>query len=75
MVFDMTSTQHASRVCLQPELTIASISISLHFEAVLAQITKVPLLGEETASTIYKNNSLKVSKNYYFARHTADTSR
>ena len=57
---------------LHPELTSASISISLRFDTALAQITEVLLL-EETASTIYINNSRNVSKNYYIAPDTAIT--
>ena len=48
------------------ELTSASISISLRFDTALSQFTEVLLLGE-TASTVYINNSRKVSKNYYIA--------
>ena len=72
MVFDLTSTQQASHDYLHPELTSASISISLRFDSALAHITEVLLLGE-AASTIYINNSRKVSKNYYIAPDTADT--
>ena len=51
LVFDLTSTHQASHDYLLPELTIASISISLRFDTSLAQITEVLLLGE-CASTI-----------------------
>ena len=72
LVFDLTSTRQASHVYLHPELTSASISISLRLDTALVQITEVHLLGE-TASTIYINNSRKVSKNYYIAPDTANT--
>ena len=68
-VFDLTSTHQASHDYLHPELTSASISISLRFDTAVAQITEVLLLGE-AASTIYINNSRKVSKNYYIAAKT-----
>ena len=72
LVFDLTSTHQASHDYLHPELTSASISISLRFDTALAQITEVLLLGE-CASTVYINNSRKVSKNYYIAPDTALT--
>ena len=72
MVFDLTSTQQASHVYSHPELSSASISISLRFDAALAQITEVLLLGE-AASTIHINNSRKASRNYYIAPDTAVT--
>ena len=72
LVFDLTSTHQASHDYLHPELTSASISISLRFDTALAQITEVLLLGE-CASTVYINNSRKVSKNYYIAPDTAIT--
>ena len=72
LVFDLTSTHQASHDYLHPELTSASISISLRFDTALAQNTEVLLLGE-CASTVYINNSRKVSKNYYIAPDTALT--
>ena len=71
-VFNPTISQQASNDKFHPELTSASVSISLRFDAALAQITEVLLLGE-AASTIYINNSRKVSKNYYIAPDTAVT--
>ena len=68
LVFYLTSTHQASHDYLHAELTSASISISLRFDTALAHITEVLLLGE-TASTIYINNSRKVSKNYYSSRY------
>ena len=70
LVFDLTSTRQASHGFILPELTSASIPISLRFDTALAQITELLLLGE-TAPTIYINNSRKVSKNYYIAPDTA----
>ena len=72
LVFDLTGTHQASHDYLFPELTSASISISLRFDTALAQSTEVFLLGE-TASTIYINNSKKVSRKYYIAPDTAIT--
>ena len=71
LVSDLTSTHQASHDYLLPELTNASISISLRFDTALSQIIKVLLLGE-CASTIY-NNSKKVSKKDYIASDTALT--
>ena len=62
LVFDLTSTHQAAHDYLHPELTSASISISLRFDTALEQIKEVLLL-DETASTIYTNNSRKVSRN------------
>ena len=72
LVFDLTSTHQASHDNLHPEHTSASISISLPFDTALVQITEVLLLGE-CASTVYINNSRKVSTNYYTAPETALT--
>ena len=72
LVSDLASTHQASHDYLHPELTSASISISLRIDTALAQITEVLLLGE-TASTFYINNSRRVSKNYYIAPDNAIT--
>ena len=64
MVFDMTSTQQASHDYLHPELTNASISLSLRFSSALTNNTEIFLLGER-ASTIYIDSARKVSKNVF----------
>ena len=63
MVFVLTSTQHASRDFIQPELTNCSISIELKFSAALPSNIEIFFIGEK-ASTIFIDSARKISKNH-----------
>ena len=63
-MFDLTTTQQASHDYIYPELTNASILISLRFSAQLTSIAEVFFLGE-WSSTIYIDPSWKVSENVF----------
>ena len=64
MVFDLTSTQQASHDYLHPELTNASISISLRFSQRL-QTTLKFFFWAERASTIYIDSARKCPRTWF----------
>ena len=63
MVFDLTSTQQASRDFIHPELTNCSISIELKFSAALPNYIEIFIFGEK-ANTIFIDSARRVSKNH-----------
>ena len=63
MVFDLTSTQQASRDFIHPELTNCSISTELKFSAALPSNIEIFIIVEK-ASKIFTDSARRVSKNH-----------
>ena len=62
LCFDLTSTEEASHEYIHPELTNATITVELKFEADLTQNVEILFMGEKH-TVIYIDSARNISKN------------